>query len=131
MKRHSRPREVLLSNSDGRDLTGLERELIQRMVLVLPPETGEGLSRQLDQTSVVVDDLPLALSLLVEQTAEPVDLPDGPIPVATEIWDGNSYQGELIVFVKSGYLTLFEFAWVTDEIPAGFPDPDTVQIKPI
>jgi hypothetical protein len=58
------------------------------------------------------------------------DLADGPLPVRAYVPDLRRYQGEIIVWVTDGHVSGLEYAWVTDNPPAGWPHPDTIQIIP-
>jgi hypothetical protein len=79
----------------------------------------------------VVGGLPTFIDLEVDRSAPPGPLHDGPVPVRTFVEsDGGEYVGELLIWVKDGYLSGLEFAWVTDEVPTSWPEPAKVRVEP-
>lgn len=57
-----------------------------------------------------------------------VELPNGPFPTHGCVWIANEYQGEILLWLKDGRLSAFEYAWITDEIPLRWPHPDELVI---
>lgn len=113
-----------------REMSPAERALVDRMIECLPLDVSRALRAQ-SSSAMVADpgDGILALSLKVPSDGPRALLPNGPVPVSALVWDGSDYQGELLLFVVDGIITLFEYAWVTDEKPTGFPDPDDVVVE--
>lgn len=57
-------------------------------------------------------------------------LPDGPFPARAFVPDRASYRGEVIIWLNDGHLSGLEYAWIGDEPPARWPQPDEMQIEP-
>lgn len=55
-----------------------------------------------------------------EQSSEPRH-PDGVLPFRTEVVVGGQSVGELMLRVSAGMRDTLEYAWWTDEPPAGLP----------
>jgi hypothetical protein len=52
-----------------------------------------------------------------------LEVADGELPAGSEVRDpAGAHVGEVIVWVKDGYLSALEYAWVTDEPPRRLPD---------
>lgn len=62
------------------------------------------------------------VDIIVSREALTSPIKDGPIPAGCEVRnDMNEYQGEILIWIKDGYLSLIEYAWVTDEMPTALP----------
>ena len=71
---------------------------------------------------VVVDGSALQLELAVAAEIEASEAATGPIPTRCVALDLNGEMaGEVIVWVRDGYLSGLEYAWFSDEMPSGFP----------
>ena len=54
---------------------------------------------------------------------------DGPIRVRVAVSRGvGDLTGELLIWIKDGYLSCLEFAWVTDDRPENLPSPNELEI---
>ena len=62
------------------------------------------------------------LDLAVSDSSSLAQCPDGPIPDKPTVVDSLGAEiGELLVWVEGGRLSGLEFAWWSDEAPAGLP----------
>jgi hypothetical protein len=113
----------------GRDLTLNERALLECLLSDPQIPDADALRAQIPFTKVVagVPNLPTYLHLEVVG-APPAACPDGVLPgdAVVESADGEA-TGFLMVWVKSGYLSFVEHAWVTDEMPAELPSVDRLR----
>jgi hypothetical protein len=113
----------------GRDLTLNERALLEWLLSDPQIPDADALRAQIPFTKVVagVPNLPTYLHLEVVD-APPAACPDGVLPgdAVVESADGEA-TGFLMVWVKSGYLSFVEHAWVTDEMPAELPSVDRLR----
>ena len=55
-------------------------------------------------------------------------LPNGPLPTRTYVPNAAEYRGEIIVWIEDGQISGLEYAWITDEPPSRWPQPDEIQI---
>ncbi|SDU70204.1 hypothetical protein SAMN04488548_1343472 [Gordonia westfalica] len=122
---------ALLSDVTGRPLSTNEHDLIQAMIAVLPPKIADQLGRQLETAHTNDSPSSLQLSLATSDDVEPTDIKDGPIDVVARVFVNGDYQGELLVFVTAGKLSLLEYARVTDTKPTTLPHLESVQIEPV
>jgi hypothetical protein len=117
-----------MNTSRSRDLAPNERALLSYLLQASFPGAQE-LAAQVEGTKVV-GGLPTLLDLAAPRTAPIAALADGPIPVRAYVEaQGGQVEGELLVWVKDGYLSGLEFAWYTDEAPSEMPSPDRVRIE--
>jgi hypothetical protein len=79
-----------------------------------------------DETIVVGGDT--FLDLEVSGNASRSSFPDGHVPIRAYVADGE-VVGEVLVWVKDGYLSSLEHAWTTDEAPAVFPHADRIRLE--
>jgi hypothetical protein len=69
------------------------------------------------------------LRLDVDRSCAPSELPDGPIPNRGYVrGPSGEPTGQILVWVKGGYLSTFEFAWFTDQPPDQLPQPELVDV---
>jgi hypothetical protein len=88
------------------------------------------LREQAAQTKVV-GGLATFLELAVAGSAPVSSCGDGPIPVRALVFgSADEITGELLVWVKEGYLSGFEHAWFTDKPPSEIPSPARVRVEP-
>src|SRR5207237_4957540 len=79
----------------------------------------------------VTGGLPMSLDLAVEEGAPPANRRDGPIPVRALAKDeDHTLLGEVLIWVKGGYLRAIEFGWLTDEMPKVMPSAGRVEVEP-
>lgn len=112
------------SQKRTRPLKTNERALV-RAVLALEAFDGRAeLDGQLDSVVAVHGDSDLQLDLAVPAGHARSRFTNGPIPTRTLVVDDEGDPvGEVIVWVKDGYLSGLEYAWFTDEKPVALPDP--------
>jgi hypothetical protein len=111
-----------------RPLSSQESALIRRILEGASFEGDSSLDAQVE-TTWVTGGLPTLLDLEVVGSEPAAGLPDGPIPVRAFVeGPSGSVDGEVMVWVKDGYLSGLEFAWVTDEAPDRMPSPDQVRL---
>lgn len=110
-----------------RKLSEEERAVLER-VLSGGFDGARELRSQIEQASVT-GGLPTLLDLAVHD-ALPARCSDGPVPVRAMVeGPAGDAQGEVLVWVTGGFLSGLEFAWVTDDTPAGMPPPDRIRIE--
>lgn len=120
-----------MSTGHRSQLTTEEVGLIAQFIDVVPESERGVLRGQLAHASVVRGDSPIQVSLTVGSAARSAGLPDGPLPVAAQAWDGEEYLGEVMLFISDGRMSLPEFAWVTDERPTAFPTLDSIRFETV
>lgn len=68
------------------------------------------------------------LDLRVIEPTQPSALTDGAAPLSATVFDdAGTSVGELLLWVESGFLSVLEFAWWSDDPPERLPDPDRVR----
>jgi hypothetical protein len=112
-----------------RDLTPKERALLTFLLSRGSFPGVRELAAQVEGTRVV-GGLATLLDLDAPRTALIAARDNGPIPMRAyvENQDGD-VEGEVLVWVRDGYLSGLEFAWYTNEAPSEMPDPDRVRVK--
>jgi hypothetical protein len=71
------------------------------------------------------------LDLTVADVPPCTSCPDGPVPLSAIVNDkGGEPMGELLVWVKDGYLSGLEFAWWGDTPPHRLPALSQVRVAP-
>ena len=112
-----------------RELAVNERGVLVRVLTAAAFPGAEQLLAQIPSITVQ-GGLPTLLDLKVRPSAEPASVPDGPIPLRTFI-EGRSgdLEGEVIVWVKDGYVSGLELAWYTDDAPVTFPSPEQLRVE--
>lgn len=60
-------------------------------------------------------------------SAPPLDYPDGPLPGRAFVGDPENPIGEMLLWVTGGYLSLLEYAWLTDDVPIALPHPGDIR----
>ncbi len=78
----------------------------------------------------VIGGTPTLLHLSVDKRAARSQCPDGPIPVrAVYVDDSGESAGEIVIWVKDGYLDGLEQPWYTDDPPDALPDPSRIVVS--
>jgi hypothetical protein len=112
-----------------RKLSPIERDLLLRLLV---RAKFAGAQELLNQTAfaVVTGGIATFLELDVPRTSPPAKMRDGPALVRAfvEAADGE-LEGEIIIWVKGGYLSGLEYAWYSDVAPSEMPSPDRVRVK--
>jgi hypothetical protein len=118
-----------MTDAQPRALTPNERALLALLLSQKWFSGAQELAAQIEHARVV-GGLATLLDLEVPPTAAIAARDDGPIPVRAfvEAPDGH-VQGEVLVWVKGGYLSGVEFAWYTDDAPLEMPSPDRLRVE--
>ncbi len=112
-----------------RDLNANERELIELLARCATVPAAKELVDQIACTRVV-GGIPTLLDLQVSRSARSAAVKDGVIPVRAFVEDPDGETiGEVIVWVKDGYLSGLEYAWFTDEPPSAMPAKETIRLQ--
>lgn len=111
---------------EARSLTVNERDLLRKIVRALREPDAAALDSQVDAVTVT-GGLPTLLDLSVDRAVEAAPIEDGPLPVRAIVSDAH---GEILVWVKSGYLDGLEFAWTTEHAPIEMPESDRITLAP-
>jgi hypothetical protein len=111
----------------ARDLTPDERKLLLRVLGDVPFDGASELQRQVDHATVV-GGIPTLLELRVDESVPVAKREDGPIPVRALVeGTDDEIEGEVLVWVKDGYLSGLELAWFTDDPPTKMPTADSIR----
>lgn len=107
--------------SDSRDLDRDVRALLDAVLQRASFPGRDELIRQLADVQVVGGPITM-LQLRVSGEAPRARLPDGPVPGSFVVGDPNGVSiGELLIWVRDGYLDSLEYAWWTDQPPRALP----------
>jgi hypothetical protein len=109
-----------------RALSERETRLLLKITRAIPD--GETLIDQVEHAQVTDDSTPTFLHLQVQDSRVTSHLPDGPVQGRFPVTRNGEIEGELMVWVKGGWLSGLEFAWVTDVAPSEMPSPDDVGV---
>ena len=86
------------------------------------------LLRQVQSVDVVGGPV-VMLDLRVGDRTLASPFPDGPAPLSAMVTDPvGTASGELLLWVKDGFLSALEYAWWTSEPPEHLPSVDHVQV---
>lgn len=111
-----------------RHLRPHEQQVLHMLLEGIPFPGSAELIAQIPLTRVA-GGLPTFLDLTVDASALRADREDGPIPVRAFVeGDDGAIEGELLVWVRGGYLSALELAWVTDAMPQDLPAPDRIRV---
>lgn len=112
-----------------RRLTFKERDLLGMLLSQAGFEGAQELAAQVEGTSVI-GGLPTVLDLRAPRTSPAAHCEDGPIPVRAFVQPADGVvEGEILVWVKGGYLSAIEFAWYTDIVPTEFPSYEQIRVE--
>ena len=93
------------------------------------PECAALIQAQAAAASVVADS-PTMLDVEVPESARPIPLQDGPVPVRAIVYDDIGRPvSEILIWVRGGKLIGLEQAWVTDEPPTEWPTLERLQLS--
>jgi len=113
---------------DDRDLDANELALLKRVLAAKSVDAVRELSWQVPYTTVR-GGIPTLLDLAVDRAAPAAHVEDGPLPVRAMIVGPHEEPcGEVLVWISDGYLDGLEYAWFTDDVPAGMPSADWVRL---
>lgn len=116
----------MTSDPNERELTSSERAIVEK---ILNAYGDRKLIEQLDDAVIVIGRLPMFLDLEVSTPKAKSVAPNGPIPVQAIVRSEDGYDyGEILVWVRDGFLTGIEHPWWTDEMPKRWPVPERVWI---
>jgi hypothetical protein len=113
-----------------RPLEAAERGVFQKILSQDPSPCARDLLAQVQHVRVS-GGIPTFLRLALTTPSEPSACPDGPIPVRALVGSEGDEDGEILVWVKAGFLSGLEFAWFTDEMPTAFPDPTLIRLTQV
>lgn len=103
------------------ELSRNEREIAAKLIDALEPAQAVILRRQLSAASVSGRG-PGVVELSVRRSCPGSDLRDGAVPPrASVVTEDGDHQGDITLWLASGYLAAIEFGWVTDEVPKTMP----------
>lgn len=108
-----------------------EREILREVLAHASFPGAAQLTRQVEHTSVD-GGLPTLLDLTVATGAAAAAdaVPDGPVACRALVHSpSGDVEGEIIVWVKGGYLAGLEYAWFTDEAPVAIPPASRVRVQ--
>lgn len=114
---------------DGTEtLTPLVRELLDWIVRQLDFPGSDEILQQVRKVSVVGGPITM-LDLRVSEPTAASAFRDGPAPMSATVTDAaGDAIGELLLWLKDGYLSGLEFAWWTDKAPDRLPVPEHVRV---
>jgi hypothetical protein len=114
----------------SRELTTDERTVLQRVLAGAARELAVPLAAQAKQARVTGGS-PTMLQLDISRALPAAVHQDGVLDVKAlvESNDGRP-EGEILVWIRGGYLSALEYAWVTDTEPTGFPSAERIRIVP-
>jgi hypothetical protein len=122
-----RPDRTLRTSRAARPLTGREIDILSHILRLVSGDAGAILRTQLDELRIIPGDGRAQLfSQFDNPSVWPARIADGPLPVSAEVCEESEFVGEIIVFVRKGRLSSFEFAWVTRDPPVDLPGPDSI-----
>ncbi len=111
----------------GRALDLAVQGILAKIVGSAPRER-EGLRLQASNTRVAGG--PVTMLTLDVAAGPCVTLPDGPLPLRSEVTNSAGRPvGEIVVWVSDGYLSALEFAWWTDQPPSRLPPATQVHVR--
>lgn len=112
-----------------RSLSGAERALLIGILGECRIAGAGELASQVASVEVI-GGIPTFLDLSVDPSSARAGVDDGPLEVRAFVRnDQGDFVGEVLIWVKSGYLSAVEFAWVTDDMPERLPDIGHVAVK--
>jgi hypothetical protein len=111
--------------SESRSLGGREKEVARWIVNAAPIPDAAILINQLDSATVEPGDSRTFIDLAVPHSAPRSGADDGPLPGRTLVHDqAGQVLGEVMLWIRDGYLSALEFAWYTDDPPTEWPSPE-------
>jgi hypothetical protein len=114
--------------TERRELDSNERQILETILRQWSAPGVEELQLQVPGT-VVVGGLPTLLDLEMDKSLPSASLKDGPVQTrAIVVGSDDAPEGEILIWVRDGYLSGLEYAWVTNEPPAGFPSASRVRV---
>ena len=92
-------------------------------------ELGLAVREQVDAARVVTGSASMA-DVDVPHVGARVAAPNGPLPVVGVVIDDvGSDVGELLIWIRDGWLIGLEQTWFTDEPPSRWPSPEGVRLS--
>jgi len=111
-----------------RALTPDERGVLIKLIRSGHVACADALLLQLE-TALVGGGIPTFLELEISQDTPASTYPDGPLPLRAFVEERGAVTGEIIIWIKDGYLSALESAWFTDEPPTSAPRPEQVRVE--
>src|ERR1700680_3748060 len=114
---------------EPRDLTPNERNLLLFLLGHISFDGAQELAGQVERTKVA-GGIPTLLQLDVPRTVPASAYKDRRIPQRAFVYaQSGELEGEVIVWVRDGYLSRLEYAWYTREPPSEMPAPDRIRVE--
>ncbi len=109
-------------------LTPQVRELLDWILRQLDFPGSDEILQQVAHMTVVGGPITM-LDLRITEPSPASAFADGPAPMSATVTDtAGEAVGELLVWLKDGYLDGLEFAWWTDEAPNRLPVPEQIRV---
>jgi hypothetical protein len=109
-------------------LTSQVRALLTRVLQGVKFPGRDELLAQVADVRVVGGPITM-LDLEVARSAPRSSISDGPAPAAALVRDQYGVEsGELLVWIKDGYVNGLEYAWLSDDEPEHLPSASTVHV---
>jgi len=114
---------------EPRDLTSRERGLLSLLLDRASFDGARELAAQVAKTRVA-GGFPTLLDLDVPKTAPASLYKPRRIPLRALVHSpGGELLGEILVWVRDGYLSALEYAWYTDDAPSEMPPLDHLRVE--
>jgi hypothetical protein len=114
---------------DPRDLTSRERDLLSLLLEHTSFDGARELAAQVARIRVA-GGFPTLLDLEVEKTTPASPYKPRLVPLRAFVHSpGGELLGEILVWVRDGYLSALEYAWYTDDAPSEMPPPDHLRVE--
>jgi hypothetical protein len=128
-KHKRRTPATLAQPVEPRDLTSTERDLLSLLLGHTSFDGASELAAQVARTSVA-GGFPTLLDLDVPKTTPASRYEPRLIPVRALVHSpGGELLGEILVWVRDGYLSALEYAWYTDDAPSEMPPLDHLRAE--
>jgi hypothetical protein len=113
--------------SETRSLTQAEARLLHK--ILQGSGASEMLVEQIQHARVTGDSTATFLRLAMRGGQPASGVRDGPLTGRYPVGNQGQVLGEIIIWLRGGWLAGVEFAWVTDASPAGMPNADDVTVE--
>jgi hypothetical protein len=128
-KRKKKSPAMLAQPVEPRDLTLRERDLLSLLLDHASFDGARELAEQVARTRVA-GGFPTLLDLDVPKTAPASRYKPRLIPLRALVHSpGGELLGEILVWVRDGYLSALEYAWYADDAPSEMPPLDNLRVE--
>ena len=122
-------RAAIAQPVEPRDLSSRERDLLSFLLEHTSFDGGRELAAQVASTRVA-GGFPTLLDLEVEKTTPASPHKPRLIPLRALVHSpGGELLGEILIWVREGYLSALEYAWYTDDAPCEMPLLDYLRVE--